>query len=211
MPFTRRRTRRRRRTSRRPRALMAVRRLARFVDTELHQVTTNLDVFNVQGATPNFSLLTQIALGDDADDRMGVQVTLRSVAVKFLVTRGNADAAIRIIMFLDKQTNGAAPVAGDLLQLTTSITETFVSPLNNDNKRRFTILSDRSHQVTLGRGESVLFGIRRSLNSKVRYDGGGQTIIDIVSGALWIMMFTTGIGGAASPTVSLAARVRFAP
>ncbi len=210
MPF--RRTRRRRRvTRRRPTAMRAVRRLAKFVDTELHQQIAFFTEVGILGGVESFTPLTLIAQGDDDINRTGLQVALRSIRIKFNATRGNADTVLRVILFVDKQSNGGTPLIGQVLQLTGSIPSKIVSPVSNDFKRRFTFLSDRTHQISLGRGEHVLFTISRKLTNKVRYDGPGAAIADVVSGMLWLLLLSDGAGGAQSPSVSMASRVWYAP
>ncbi len=209
MPFRRRRT--RRRTRRRPTALRAVRRLARFVDTELHQALVVDDTNTVTAGGPSFVPLVAVAQGDDDSDRNGLQITLRRLHMRFTVERGNTDSLLRVIVFRDRQSNGLTPTLNQVLQRTATVTEAMVSPKSNDFRRRFTFLSDRIHQVSLGRGEQIQFRVSHKLSNKVIYSDDLAIVASVQSGMIWLLMLSSGAGGAASPTISSISRIWFAP
>ncbi len=207
MPFRRRRSRRPRR---KPTALKAVRRLARFVDTELHQainVNQNIDI----GGNGVFFQLVLVPQGDDDTDRNGIQITMRKLEIRLIVSRGNADCCFRTIILLDRQSNGAIPTNDDVLQITATDPQQVVSPLNNDNKKRFRVLSDRTRTLVDGNSNERCFAVHHKLSTKVRFDGAGTGIADVVSGMLWLFMFTDQAAGAAAPDVTMISRVWFAP
>ena len=209
MPFTRR-TRRRRTRRRRPTALRAVRRLARFVDTELHQSIQINENIAIQGSGTFFQLVS-VAQGDDDINRDGIQIGLRRLEMKLHVDRGANDSCFRLILFVDKQTNGAVPLLSQVLQITATDVQTLVSPINNDGKRRFTILSDRTRTVIDGNSNLRCFNLNRKLTNRVRFTGIGAGVPDVSSGMLWLLAVSdqTGIGN--SPDLSLISRVWFAP
>jgi len=210
MPF--RRTRRRRRSTRRrrPTALKAVKRLARFVDTELHQDTLIADVVGVQSAGV-FIQMQQIAVGDTDVHRNGLQVSLRSIQLKFIAERGNTDACMRIILFIDKQVNGAFPLFSQLLEVTVTPTLQITSPFNNDFRRRFTILSDTYKTFVDGNSDKRCWKLNRKLSHKIRYTGDTGAIADVTSGMVYLALLTDQLGGAAAVTTSLVSRTWFAP
>jgi len=75
-----------------------------------------------------------------------------SIGYKFAAKNVAADTqgnAIRLILFIDHQSNGAAPSATTLLQ-----SDTFLSYMNVDNADRFTILDDRIVHVPAENGPS---------------------------------------------------------
>lgn len=213
MPFTRRRrTRRTRRRTRRPaKALRAVRRLARFVDTELNQAVFIQEEDSITQAA-SFYNLVQVAQGDDDVNRDGLQISLRRVEIKFLVASGNIASCLRFILFVDKQSNGAQPLIGDLLQVTGTGLQQQVSPTSNDFKKRFTILRDFNKVVSADESnDKICFSLRRRLTNKMRFDGTTGAIADVVSGALWLVVFADTLGGANSPELTFISRTWFAP
>ncbi len=210
MPFTRRTRRRRRPRRSRPSAMRAVRRLARFVDTELNQAIFIGQGIDVQ-FTGSFLDLVQISQGDDDNNRHGLQVTMRSIAMRFHVAIGNQDSCLRVILLVDKQSNGAVPTVADVLQITTGGTDVVTTPTNNDNKKRFTILSDRVRILINGHSDLLCFPLRKKLTHKIRFDGVGQAIDDVVSGAVFLLLLSDQTTVANAPTVAVTSRAWFAP
>ena len=212
MPFRRRRRRRRVRR-RKPTAMRAVRRLARFVDTELHvvhTVLTNPDILNVAIFEP----LALIAQGDDVDQRDGLQVALRSIDLRFIIQSGTNRACVRFILFIDKQVNNnTAPLTlDDLMEETSTAIEALVSPINIENKRRFTILRDWTRTLVDQTQTDVLcFRVRKSLKTKVRYTGGAATLAETNSGMPFLFMFGTNTTAQTAPNVTMVCRTTFAP
>lgn len=210
MPFRRTRRTRRRRTRRRPTALRAVRRLARFVDTELHQVTVTNALVSVEAVALFFPIIL-VDQGDDDNQRNGVQISCRSVSMKFLAERGNTDACMRVILMIDRQVNGVVPDIADLLEVSGNPPLQLTSPFNNDFTRRFTILSDTFKTFIDGHSDQRCWSLKRRLTHKVRYDRAGALIDDVVSGMLYVVLFQANAGAAAGITTTFLSRVRFAP
>ncbi len=199
---------RRRRTRRKPVALRAVRRLARFVDTELHEIETNNNFVNVT-QTGVQVLLTPIATGDDRIDRNGDQVTLRRADVRWTILVGATDSILRVILFMDRQANGAVPTLADVLSVPTF---PLVSMINVDNKKRFKIIMDRCYRTNVN-GDHVTACYRKTfkLSNKMRFDGASATIVDIVSGPVYCLALSDQAGGANSPDFTLGSQIWFAP
>lgn len=204
MPF--RRT--RRRTRRQPVALKAVKRLAKFVDTELHQVDVVANFVNVTNASV-IHFVNPIAVGTDRVDRTGDQASMRNLEVRFDIRVGTNDSILRMIIFADRQTNGAVPALADVISDDTFPT---TSPLNIDNKRRFKILSDRCYRSSATGGFNVTCHRKfHKLMHKQRFDGGSGAITDVVSGAVHCMSVSDQAGGANSPSLLIYTRCTFAP
>jgi len=208
MPFRRRR--RRRRRARRPTAMRAVKRLARFVDTELNfsdQTTTNPDVDN----DPLILPLVIVPQGDDANDRHGIQITLRRLHIRWIFQIGSESVCVRLMLVIDKQVNGVEFTIDELLQDTTTDLRSLVSPLNNDNRRRFTVLKDWHRTLVPGHSNTLCFSVHRKLSNKVRFLGTGALINDVTSGMPFLVMFTDKVTAATAPNVTVISRVWFAP
>ncbi len=208
MPRRTRRTRRTRRIRRQAPAMRAVRRLARFVDTELHEDEIALVIANIT-TTGSQVLLTSIGTGDNRQDRTGDQITMRSLKLNFNVTVGAIESIFRVIVFWDRQTNGAVPLLADVLANTAFPT---TSVMNVDNIKRFRVISDRCMRMnTLGDHPAVCVRRRYKLRHKIRFDGGGIAVADIVSGALYALYLSDQVGGANSPSLEMFSQVWFAP
>ncbi len=210
MPLIRRR-RRVRRTRRKPTALRAVRRLARFVDTELH---TNVSTSAVESITSlgTFFNIVEVGQGDDDINRNGIQISMRSLKMKLHFARGSTDTVIRVILFIDRQTNGLFPTVDDLLANTGTGPLMVTSPFNNDNRLRFTILSNFTFGLSEGMGEQKLVSISKKLTHKVRYDGASAGIADVVSGSVLLFVAqASSNGGAVNSVLNAQTRYWFAP
>jgi len=193
--------------------MRAVKRLATFVDTELHvlsTVLTNPDILNVAIFEP----LGLIAQGDDVDGRDGLQVSLRSLDIRLLLQAGTNRSCVRFILFVDKQVNNnTAPLTlDDLLEETSTAIEALVSPINIENKRRFRILKDWTRTLVDQTFTDVLcFRVRKTLKTKIRYSGGAATLADTVSGMPFLFMFGSNTTAQTAPNVTMVCRTTFAP
>ncbi len=92
----------------------------------------------------------------------------------------------RIMIVQDKQTNGVIYAAGDLLEDATSF-DNLISPANRDNKKRFRVMYDRLHLISVngvanGQGRKFV-----KLNLTVSYDGNAGDITDLTSSSLSLL------------------------
>lgn len=86
-----------------------------------------------------------MANGTDDQTRIGNSINVTSIGYKFvgtLATSETTENAVRVILFRDIQSNGAAPTVADVLT-----TAAFDSYFNPDNVERFEILDDRIIRV----------------------------------------------------------------
>ncbi len=140
------------------------------------------------GTIAEDSLLT-IPEGNGQSERNGRKITVRSIHMRFdilLPTTAVATATsdgVRVIVYLDRQTNGAAPVILDLLNVAD-----WQSFRNLGNAGRFTILMDKQFAMVCkagsGRGttdtlsygddERVLMW-NKKVNIPVIYDDSANT------------------------------------
>lgn len=131
--------------------------------------------------------------------------------MKFQVTRGNVNAQARVIVVIDKQSNGMLPVIGDVLEDTASSTESMVSLYDPQLSKRFTVLFDRRWNCENDIRTQYFGTMRRRLTHQIRFDGAGPGITDISSGAIVMLGVGTEVGGADSPSMTVGLRIWFAP
>ncbi len=163
----------------------------------------------VDSATPIISEITNVAQGDTATSRDGNQIKLTQVVINLLFTLRGVNTGMRYILVHDKQTNGAAFTMGDLLA-STGVQQSLVSALNIDNKYRFRVLADKKFTLTdSGANKKVVKKIFiPNLNIRMRFDGITNSITDITSSSLALVLLSEDTG-AASPLMSAFIRVRF--
>ncbi len=99
------------------------------------------------------SSLNLIAQGTDENERIGRKVTIKSVFIRFEVrlptqTQGaNASDVARIIVYQDKQANGAAATVLGILE-----SANYQSFNNLTNRKRFRTLMDRTYDLVAAAG-----------------------------------------------------------
>ena len=131
------------------------------------------------------ALLNGMIRGDDISQRIGREVTLRSVQFTYQIGVKDGtgiDQYVRAMLVYDRQANGATPLITDIL----SDANTF-SHRNLENRHRFKILFDRMIALNASGepGSRRVFKFYRRLNHPVTFNGNtGGTIADIQTGAL---------------------------
>ncbi len=127
-----------------------------------------------------------IAEGNGEEERIGRKVTLRSINWRFNIRLPEGTAVtttsdtVRVIVYLDKQTNGATAAVTDLLE-----SDNYQSFNNLANKSRFRTLMDRTYDLNTdlsGDGTTVdspRFNINDSffkkINIPIEYDNTATT------------------------------------
>jgi len=159
------------------------------------------------------TLLNPLTLGNTVNSRIGSRIEVKSVAIRGLFQSAAASIAtpIRIKVVYDKQTDGAAPLATDIL------TNDLIYGHNNlSNAGRFITLIDQVITPTfapgisvIGSGGSLVFDLFVKCNLPVKYNSGNAgTVADIVSGAIYMLTYQT--GAAATPANDeIITRVRY--
>jgi len=109
-------------------------------------IALNDDSFTVIGSFAP-QLLNGIVQGSAQQQRIGNKIAMKSVRIRGQIINlaTNVQTYGRIIIYYDRQTNGANCAASDLLQTTTSVpanTTSVYSELNLNNVERFIILRD---------------------------------------------------------------------
>lgn len=154
-----------------------------------------------------------VAQGTGEEERVGRKIIIRSISCRFqCVLPADPDApnitggdTLRIIIYIDKQANGAAATVLDILE-----TATYDSYRNLSNTNRFIILKDK--WVTMNRPNSVLDGqapetstspifVRewkwyKKLNLPIEFDGTSGVLTEIQSNNISYLYITAfGIAG----------------
>ncbi len=179
----------------------------KFHDVDLDDVV--VDAAGTVTATVNI-----IAQGVTESQRVGRKCTLRSINWKYQVNIPEVDGAAdpaagdatRVIMFLDKQANGATATVTDILE-----SADFQSFRNLANSQRFTILHDK--MVTLNYNTAASLSANtidqsnvqrngsffKKCNIPLEFSGTNGTIGEIRSNNLGVMLISdAGLSGFAS-------------
>lgn len=168
-------------------------------------------------AAVSFPSLNLIPQGVTESTRVGRKCTIKKLHLNFRLTKdASATLAgtdtVRVIVYVDKQANGAAATAADILEVTT---DTF-SYRNLANVNRFRILKDIKYQLNAqaaaGDGttnSSVVYGkyyqCSVPLDLPIEFDSTTGAITEIKSNNIGILMIDENAGS----DLKGRARVRF--
>lgn len=185
-------------------------------------------------STGTFTLLNGTVPGDNLQNRKGRKIAMQSVNVRGLIRFNQAGTApnfdyLRMMIVYDRQTNGAAPVIGDIIQSldrTGATASSSLDQLNLSNSDRFKIIAEEVHgivdeSVAAGGGSSgpPQFQSEKPITFKrfiklggleTRYNAGtAGTVADINTGSLYLV--TVGLPAVADSqwALNFSTRVRF--
>jgi hypothetical protein len=148
-------------------------------------------------ATPQ--LLNGVAQGSNSNERIGRKTTTKSVLLNYTFTPNAPASQTRILVVYDKQANGAAPIAGDIL-----FSNSFLSPTNLGNADRFVILMDEISDSAQSSAIDISGKRYLKCNLETCWSGTGGAIANILSGSIYIMAANN-----ADPTIGVVASCYF--
>ncbi len=182
----------------------------KFHDVDLDDAT----VANTATVTDS---VNKIAQGITETTRIGRKCTLRAIGWRWRLQLPNSAASaatsdtVRVIMYVDKQCNGAAAVAGDILE-----SNDFQSFNNLANKSRFRTLMDRTYTLNSKSGggdgttedygkEGIDDSFYKKVNIPIEFNSTAGAITEIRSNNVGVLLISeSGLCGFASKI-----RVRF--
>ncbi len=161
--------------------------------------------------------INKIAQGTTEVTRIGRKCTIKSINWRFRVQLPNGTSSastsdtLRVIMYLDKQCNGATATSAGILE-----SDDFQSFNNLANKSRFRTLMDRTYTISTRAGggngtaedygkEGVDDSFYKKCNIPIEFDSTAGAITEIRSNNVGILLITeSGLMGFASKI-----RIRF--
>lgn len=192
----------------------------KFFDTD-HTVSTVSETGTITDNT-----LNAMNAGTGESQRVGRVIFVKGIYVKGSIRLGSnsvlADSSnrCRIIMYIDKQANGAAATVGNILDATGAAVS-IDSFRNLENSSRFTILSDKIVHIAASIGSTgaavsvgeVLktFRINKTFKNpmKIEFNAvGGGTVADVTSNNIGMLMITAEASATAIQTL-YRARLRY--
>nr|WAE43282.1 MAG: capsid protein [Cressdnaviricota sp.] len=157
-----------------------------------------------------------IRQGAEFYKRVGTRVNMKSAHVHIdianIATYITGASSIRIMVFYDRQANGAYPAFADILQINDTGATLFNAGINMANRSRFSILRDQvfildeAAQV----GHHINWFIKtKGLEVEFGTDTGG--IADVKTGALYMLMFWDTEGSPGHPPYyrNVSSRIRY--
>lgn len=175
-------------------------------------------------STAQFVALNLCAQGDSEVQREGQKITLTSLLWRGAIFPGTVDSHIRLLIFWDKQTNGALPTLTDVLD-NTIITSSSYAPRNLEGSQRFVFIMDWAGVIPaknivavanpstqpVNKSFKDLKGFKKFKSKKnkfmTKFNAATAAIGSITTGSLIVMVL--GDQAANGPVIYLGTRVRF--
>lgn len=156
--------------------------------------------------TAVITLINGVATGDDINNRDGRKFTMKSILVRGTINVGATPtgAAYRWMIVYDKQANGAAPVIGDILNVSSML-----GCNNLSNRDRFIIIADKTG--FLEATGTIVRTIKKFINCNLETVCSGTTngIASIATGSLFLVTLGNLATGVTAPNLNVLTRVRF--
>ncbi len=161
-----------------------------------------------ENTTPKITKLTNILQGDGGSSRDGNQVKVVGIYLNYLCTihASATTTQVRVLLVLDKQTNGVIYTAANLLKDVT-VTDNIISPYNLNNKYRFHVLYDKVHRLNDNGNQSITVKKYMKVNEKIRYTAEAGDITDLSSSSYSLMTFSNEATN--SPAFTMHVRLRY--
>lgn len=188
---------------------------------------SGVELVSAPVAGTNILLLNGLSQGNTNITRIGDNVKITSIQFRGRLTSAIAllgTSRPRVIIFWDKQANGAAPAATDLLD-NSVITRLTDSPYNHDYIERFDILYDKTWVIDSNAvadfdpatgttstvmPKSVKINKYKKLQRKVNYGlGNAGTVADISHNSLYLMLISETATGSNPPTAFMGIRINY--
>ncbi len=203
----------------------------KFLDAEL--TTTNITAAwtplnpTGTGCTDSLSVPAQ---GNGEEQRDGRVYTMDTIMVRGVLRQPSVEAngtpavqnRVRVIMYLDKQTNSSEAVATDIMDA--GATDDIVAFRNLQNSHRFRVLADKTYTFralgNMNEGGANLFAIGQQQISfkfyhkfkgglRVQTDGTTANVSSVTDNNVGIAAIMEVGGGAVATTISYTSRLRF--
>jgi len=155
-------------------------------------------------------LLTTLAQGTSAAQRLGRKTKLTEMILRYSVTlpvTSTGGTAVRIKVVYDKQCNGAAPLATDVL-----IVDSSIGVNNLDNADRFvTIMDFYTEPVCINNNVSISGVEKRKMDLEQIWIGGNNSgaITALNTGSVYMFAWQEGRVGTTPLNLECITRIRF--
>lgn len=176
---------------------------SKFIDVNLSAV----DVSTTTSAT----LLNGSIPGTGPSNRIGRKLVMTSIEIKarnYVIGGAGVDQSHRVLLVYDKQPNGVALTAADVLDNATTI-----GLKKLDNRGRFTILMDKHFELSKHDEALSTVGWKfyRKLKMPVIYNSGNAgTIADINTGSLYLVCIGDVVNDGTDGAIQAWTRIRYA-
>lgn len=128
--------------------------------------------------------------GDTDTTRTGSRITCTKLSLRWDLTASVTDNISRVIVFVDRGSNGTAPVTADILDSAS------VNSCNNHRNvevnKRFTILYDRTIATSVTGPSAACEEWTSKTNRQVGFIGNAGTAADLGTGQIYLLFINAG-------------------
>lgn len=167
---------------------------------------------------PTVQLINGVARGDDINERIGRQITMKSVQVSAVLVPNTTQASqvpscVRMMIVFDRQANAAAPTLASLV-VTHNVADAVIGLRNLEYRERFQVIKDDIISLPGSSSTAYQDGPRTwkvylPVNLVTTFNNGDAgSIADIATGSLYLMMYSNVAAG--QPYCAWSSRVRYA-
>lgn len=192
----------------RPAGLLSISKFQPHTKQERKWVDNTPGVSATTVTTGTLTLLNAMTQGTTQNTRIGNRVYMRSVHLRInqsFTGPTSPSSPLRLLVVYDKESNGAAPTATDILT-----GDTISSPLNLNRPGRFLVLMDEYIPVQNGNAAAYFCNRYVKLGLPVLFNAGNAgTIADISSGAIYSYISHGGQSFTATTNSNNYCRLRF--
>lgn len=181
----------------------------KLLNVEYKFKDTDLDFVDVK-ASSTILAINGLSQGTSVSTREGDQVKFTSLNIKYWVSFNPAAAFsfVRIMLILDKQPNKSLPLIDDILQDVSSGNMATVTPLQNDNKRRFRNLYDKTLKLSPSSNATTQYREKyMKLDTRTLYSGNAGDISDITTNSFLFVFLSNEV--LAFPSLTSYIRMRY--
>lgn len=170
-------------------------------ELKFHDVAVDDASIALGGVIQNSGTVNIIAQGITETTRIGRKVTVRKILWKYTVTllggsTVGSTEVIRVILYVDHQTNKATAAAGDLIE-----TDDYDAFRNLGNGARFTILHDKTHALnphaSAGNGSandsagfSIFDEVYKTVNIPLEFNAAAGALTEILTNNIGVLLFS---------------------
>lgn len=169
------------------------------VEYKVYNTTASNVPADYTGSSTSLNIPSQGLLDTN---RVGDSLKCQNLTFRFIGSRGTTDCFVRYIIYWDQQNQ--ISLGSDLLENVGS-QQAVISPKNYDNRFRSSILHDYSHFLTAS-DPLCKSEISIPINRHTQFNGATTTI---QTGALKVLVISSLVAGATTPSVTWNSRLSF--
>jgi hypothetical protein len=152
------------------------------------------------GAT--IQLLNGLNLGTDESNRIGRQITMKTVQLRGVVYAANTtvgQGAIRTIIVLDQEVPQSSSIGQTMLITDFLVSDGLSNQLNLNNRKRFKVLMDRVDElsgctVNTGNPQTQVFNFYKKIDLTAEFNANSNgTITDFTKNAIYLITYSVGL------------------